>query len=261
MAIQINDQKKYNEWLRNKLQILVYKLDNSADTTISKNGEAAFLHNVCSDQLFKDEFVVFDIGGNLGDYTDHILSERKSGPTKIHIFEPQSFCVEKLQKRFHQNKNVHINHFGLSDKNSSSTIFKNQPGSGLASLYKRNLDYYNLNMAETEPVLLKRGDDYCTEHKIGHINLMKVDVEGHELSVFSGFGEFFTTDNIDLVQFEYGGANLDSKSSLLELFEFFTKKGFLLTKIMRSGLEKRSYHPRLENFVYQNWVAVSPRLI
>jgi hypothetical protein len=112
-----------------------------------------------------------------------------------------------------------------------------------------------------ETVTLKAGAEYVSRNSIKKINLMKVDVEGHEVKVLNGFGDFLSPENIDFIQFEYGGANLDSHSSLMEIHGLLTKKGFILCKMMRTSLEIRPYHERLENFMYQNWVAVNPSIV
>jgi len=38
---------------------------------------------------------------------------------------------------------------------------------------------------------------YIDQKEIPHIDLLKVDVEGHELSVFEGFGKYLSGDFID----------------------------------------------------------------
>jgi hypothetical protein len=123
------------------------------------------------------------------------------------------------------------------------------------------MNFYNVSLYHTEQVSLKTAWEYIQEKDIQKINFIKIDIEGHELKAFDGFSDFLKPENIDYIQFEYGGANLDSHSSLLEIHEFLTKKGFVLCKMMRTSLQIQPYHPRLENFMYQNWVAVSPKVI
>jgi FkbM family methyltransferase len=247
-------------WITKTIQRIIYKLDNSGDTNILKNGELYFIKNVCLEA--SDNFVFFDIGGNYGEYTELILRYLNSKAYSVHIFEPQSTCVKKLKEKFFSNSFIKINPFGLSEKDCSGTIYRNTDGSGLASLYQRDLKHYNIPMNDAEEITLKKSLDYVREENINHINFMKIDVEGHEVSVLKGFGEFLTPKNIDLIQFEYGGANLDSKTSLLDLFNLFHDKGFVLCKIMRNSLYRfEKYDPRFENYVYQNWVAVNPELL
>ena len=257
--MKITHQNKQKEWFIQKLHGLLYKLENTGNSDFKRNGEATFIKNI-SQFYFDKDFVFFDIGANQGEYTEMIL---ENSPKKIsaHLFEPQKSCVALLTKKFSGNESILINNFGLSDKDESVTLYKNTEQSGLASVYKRDLDYYQIDMNITETIQLKTGAKYVQEKNVSKINLLKVDVEGHEMKVFEGFGDFLNPSNIDFIQFEYGGANLDSHSSLLEIHNLLTRKGFMLCKIMHSSLEVRPYHPRLENFMYQNWVAVNPQII
>jgi hypothetical protein len=127
----------------------------------------------------------------------------------------------------------------------------------LASLYQRNLDSYGLTLHQSERVTLRRLDYYIETSNLQHINFIKVDIEGHELSALEGFGEYLNPEFIDYIQFEYGGANLDSHTSLMEIYNYLTAKGFHIAKVMPKGLEIREYHPDMENFNYSNYVAIS----
>ena len=146
--------------------------------------------------------------------------------------------------------------------NGGGVIYYNTQGSGLASLYQRNLKRHNIAELNTkEEIKTKRLDEYIEENDIMHIDFMKVDVEGHEMAVFEGMGKYLDSDFIDYIQFEYGGANLDSMTSLMNFYELFETKGFKLAKVMPSGLQLRNHETFLENFVYSNYVAISEELI
>jgi hypothetical protein len=62
---------------------------------------------------------------------------------------------------------------------------------------------------------------------------------------------------IKVIQFEYGGANLDSKTSLLDLYKLLESAGYMVCKVMRHHLELRPYNPTMENFQYSNYIALS----
>ncbi len=243
-----------------KIQGLVYRLDNTGNSNIKYNGELNFIKDVCEHYRGK-KWVFFDIGANKGEYTELILKYATSNMVQLHLFEPQKSCIELLNKKFSQHTDIRINKFGLSLESQHVILYKDKDQSGLASVYKRNLDYHNIKLNEVEKVTLQSASEYIKEQSINKINFIKIDIEGHELEALRGFGNFLKPENIDLVQFEYGGANLDSHTSLLELFNFFGESGFVLCKIMRNHLEIKTYHPSFENFIYQNWVAVNPELI
>ena len=259
MKPDIRYQSKLIEWLINKFLAVTYHLDNTGDSSFLTNGELFFVKML--GRLYQGEhFTCFEVGANIGEYTESILTFIPS-TQDVFLFEPQKSCFELLQKKFIDNEKVRLNNFGLSNEVGTMTLYKDHEGSGLASLYRRNLEHYHMSMKEEEVVSLNRADEYIKNNNISHINLIKIDVEGHEISALDGFGSFLDSKNVDYVQFEYGGANLDSHTSLMELFVYFKSRGFVVCKVMPTYLKRIEYVPRLENFMYQNYVAVSANML
>ena len=90
------------------------------------------------------------------------------------------------------------------------------------------------------------------------IDLMKVDVEGHELEVFKGAVGMLAQGKIKRIQFEYGGCNIDSRVLLKNLFDFLVPYGYTFYKVFPRELRRvPRYDQRLENFQYQNWVVMA----
>jgi hypothetical protein len=54
---------------------------------------------------------------------------------------------------------------------------------------------------------------------------MKIDTEGFELDVLQGFGDYLT-NNVKIIQFEYGGTYLDKNIKLCDVISYLTAKGF-----------------------------------
>lgn len=258
--MKIKKQNKLKEKIIKKIIGLTYRLDNSANSFFNKNGEENFLNQFIDFTKMKTP-VIFDVGANVGNYSEILTKRLNEGKYFIHLFEPQKNCFFDLQKKFSKNKQVNLNNFGLSKIEEIATIYKNDDKSGLASLYKRSLDFYDLKMDVEEKIDLKRADNYIQLNNIKHINLLKIDVEGHELETLAGFGEYLNADFIDFIQFEYGGANLDSHTSLLDFYNLLLPLGFKIAKVMPKYLELRDYDPRLDNFVYSNYVAVNTKFI
>lgn len=252
-------KNKFREKLIGKILGLTYRLDNSANGIYEKNGEGDFINQFVN-QSKKLSPIIFDVGANIGEYSEMLVDKLEGSEYTIHLFEPQKSCNDDLKQKFSHNSKVIQNNFGLSDKEGVVTIYKNSEKSALTSLYKRNLEFYDLKMNIEEEITLKRADQYIKSNNISHINLLKVDVEGHELDAFAGFGEYLNSDFIDFIQFEYGGANLDSHTTLMDFYELLNSKGFKICKILPNHLEYREYNPRFENFIYQNYVAVSSKM-
>jgi FkbM family methyltransferase len=239
-------------------------IENNGISDFEKNGEKAFITSLFDNFSKKkeNERVIFDVGGNVGDYSQILteLSSSKKIKTIIHIFEPTKACFEVLSSKFSCQK-VILNNVGLSNTPADVLIFYDNEKSGLASLYKRNLTHYNMQMSLSETVRVVAASDYIEQNHINHIDFVKIDIEGHELEAFKGFGDYLSGGFIDFIQFEYGGSNLDSRTSLMELFSYLENRGFLVSKVMPKGLEIRSYKLYMENYNYANYVAISKKVI
>ena len=238
------------------------RLDNSANCNFNKNGEQNFIQELFEELKTKTQITLFDIGGNVGDYTQMLFNQVKdiTQNVTIHVFEPTQYCFDKLSNRF-DDKRVVLNKAACSNSTGGGVIYYDSQGSGLASMYQRNLKLHNIELSMKEEIKTKRLDEYIEENDIMHIDFMKVDVEGHEMCIFEGMGRYLNSDFVDYIQFEYGGTNLDSMTSLMNFYELFEAKGFRLAKVMPDGLQIRDYETFLENFVYSNYVAISERLI
>jgi FkbM family methyltransferase len=239
------------------LRMLRY-IENENNTNFETNGEKVFIENLFG-FLKNEEIVCFDVGANTGTYTQLLLQRRKN--VVVHVFEPTVSCFQVLTEKFCQNFSVFLNNKAVSNNNGEVEIFYDKQKSGLASLYKRNLDFLSIEMNASEIVDTIRLDSYIEEKHVQHIHLLKMDIEGHEQVALEGLGKYLDAKFIDFIQFEYGGANLDSCTSLLGLATLLKQRGFVLAKVMPKGLEIRSYQPWMENFQYSNYVAISQNII
>lgn len=242
---------------------VVNKIENNNNTDFSTNGEKLFLKNLISECNSKEKTIIFDVGANIGSYTETVKSVATSSniALEVHLFEPTQSCFSGLKKLFEEEGNIVLNNFGLSDEKGKRTIYYDFEKSGLASLYNRNLDAYGLALNNQEEIKLETLNNYITSKKITHIKLLKIDIEGHELSALIGMDKFLSADFVDYIQFEYGGANLDSRTNLMQIYELLESRGFQIAKIMPSGLQIRNYSPYMDNFNNANYVAVSERLL
>jgi hypothetical protein len=93
-------------------------------------------------------------------------------------------------------------------------------------------------------------------HQVKKIDLLKIDTEGHELSVLKSAGRFLDPQYINIIQFEYGGTYLDARIYLKDMYTLLQSKGYEIYKIYPGKLTRRDYHPVMENFQYANYVAM-----
>lgn len=233
-------------------------LENNNNADFYANGENDFLKSFLKE--FKDsEVTLFDVGANVGNYTEMLLKycQQYNIKYRIHIFEPVAKSVEVLKSKFATNSNIVINPFGLSDENKSADIFYDREGSTLASLYQRELSQANIYLNQKETIQLVTLESYVYQHNISKIDFLKIDVEGHEIPAFTGMGKYLNADFLRAIQFEYGGANIDSKTFLKNIYELLQPRGYQICKVKKHYLELRKYDVRMENFAYANYVAIN----
>ncbi len=231
----------------------VDRYNGENNDNIRTNGEQRFLRSVLPQCL-----TVFDVGANVGDWTTMALAINPS--LQIHCFEPSIVTFQLLQARV---KAV-CNNFGLGSAPGEGTLWTFADGAGINSLYRRQGLQDGWGLAEqqqVETVRLDTLDAYCQRIGVQMIDLMKVDVEGHELEVFKGAVGMLSQRKIRRIQFEYGGCNIDSRVFLKDLFGFLASYKYSLHKVYPGELRRvPRYVQRLENFQYQNWVALSPEI-
>lgn len=240
------------------------KLSNSNNADISSNGELRFIREYLSSLTNQQEpYTFFDIGANKGEYTSLLiqLMKNKSSTYVVHMFEPVEASYQNILKNIQDQEHIILNKIGASDNAGTLDIYYNKVGSPLASLYQRDIEEYNITLNQHEKINLIRLDNYIQEKNVKHIHLLKIDVEGHEIAAFNGLGDFLTSSFIDVIQFEYGGANIDSRTYLKDFFKLFESKGFKLFKIQKNSLEPTSYRAVLENFKHSNFIAISNRMV
>lgn len=203
--------------------------------------------------------LVIDIGGNIGNYTAEI--ERYSPTCEVHVFEPSSVNIKKLNQRFAKNQKIVILPEAVSDFAGEATLFSDEPGSGLGSLSQRNLDHLGIDFKFKEPVKVSCLEKYWTESLDGRIiDLVKIDIEGYELAALRGFGN--SINSIRVIQFEFGGCNIDTRTYFQDFWLFFTKNDFDLYRITPLGKQRiENYNERDEYFSTTNYLAVNKCLI
>ena len=222
-----------------------------------RNGEYRFLRS-----FVKNGMVVLDVGCNVGDYSQFIL-DLVGRDIEIHCFEPVRITFVSLQQRFdglHQRQNIHLNNLGLSNKQEEAKIKIYGATAGVNSLYERRsaIDTHpELSNFSEETILLTTLDTYLADRRIGHVDLLKIDVEGHELKVLEGATSTIEKGRVSVIHFEYGSCFLDSGAKLEQIYGLLSRNGYEFFRLLPYGkIRVKEFHSRLENYKYSNWVAM-----
>jgi len=203
--------------------------------------------------LGRKPYLAVDVGGNKGEHTQSLIAANSQ--IEVHVFEPSRTNIEHLNRRFGNHHNISIHGFGLGSQDQGGTLYADADGSGMASLTKRNLDHFGIDFDHSESVQIRRFDEYwesVLDKRI--IDLVKIDVEGHELEVLNGFGNAISSVNI--LQFEFGGCNIDTRSYFRDFWYFFKERKFEIFRITPFGISAvKKYNEMDECFVTTNFLA------
>jgi len=222
---------------------------------VNDGGEVAVIQNLAA-RFNNEKLVIFDVGANIGQYQKMILEHLKSKSFQVYSFEPSEYTFSVLNSEQKPNvKNVNI---GFGSKNEQLTLYRTGKGSPLSSLYqKTSIDYYKVEMKESETVNIDTIDGYCEKESIPHIHFLKMDIEGHEIAALDGAKNMIKNNKIDIIQFEFGPPNIDSKTYLRDFF--LRLENYTIYRIVKNGLVEIKYSEREEVFLPVNYLAVAKK--
>jgi len=241
-----------------KLSLIAMNIGGGSSFSQSGEKQALeFIRKRLVEFKLKDPWVIFDVGANVGGYSKMVIQALKPAghPFKIYAFEPARETFNVLQSSLSNSSEVILNSYALGENSGTAELYSDSALSGLASFYNRDLAYIDSALDSRETVKIKRLDEFCLENSIEQIDFLKMDVEGHELAVLTGAGKMLTNKKIRFLQFEFGGANIDSRSYFKD-FYYLLSPNYKIYRILRSGLyEIKNYKEIYEVFITTNFLA------
>jgi FkbM family methyltransferase len=222
---------------------------------LSTTGESWFLDRIAE---FNPSLCV-DVGANVGNYSQALI---KSTSAVVFAFEPLPGAFEKLS-RLHRQFPSRIRTFAtaLSNVTGTATLHFGEEDSELASLNSEvnQIDYVGKSNTSQMEVRLDKLDSYLEEMRLvsDEIDLLKIDVEGHEWEVLEGAKRTLSELRPKFVQLEFNyhqlfrGHSLMSLAALLPNYRVFQ----LLPK--KAGVVERDAKDPLANiYSYSNYIFV-----
>lgn len=200
---------------------------------------------------------IIDGGANRGQFLSVIGRDLCDMHPQIHCFEPTEVAFSVLKTAtIPEGITVFFRQCGLSNESRKATLYSEAPGSKMSSLYER--EFNDLLFDHYEDVSLTTIDQYSNENSIKEIDLLKMDIEGHELSALMGAKNMLNSSSIKSIMFEFGSPNIDSRVYFRDLYNFVINHGLEVYRILPSSrlLRISEYSYNLERYRTSNYLAI-----
>jgi FkbM family methyltransferase len=163
--------------------------------------------------------VAIDVGANLG-AVSYLLAAKSN---MVISFEPHPGTFSELSRNIELNNlsNLTTEQLACSDRAGHSKMYLNKYH-GHSSL---NIRPDLKNEIEIRTIRL---DEYLESKAIEKIDLLKIDVEGHELSVINGLGKYLNPDVCKVVIWEHSQFADKSSNNSERIFKTFVNAGYKL---------------------------------
>ena len=208
--------------------------------------------------LNEPRLVVFDVGANVGDWSLSLVNQL-TDPTMreaadLYVFEPVPSTFEFLKNRLGSESPVlHYEPVALSSETGESVIYVSAPNAGTNSLHASS------QSGDEQQIAINKvtATDFCKNHKIEKVHLLKCDTEGHDMEVIRGALPLLADERISILQFEYNHRWIYARNFLRDVFISIEKLPYTLAMLQPDQLWIFSeWHPELERFFEGNYVLI-----
>jgi FkbM family methyltransferase len=143
--------------------------------------------------------VIFDIGANFGIYSLAALASHQEAI--VHAFEPTPELASNLRETAKLNRltTLFVHEVAVSSRHGQGDLHRVDGGGT-----NEGMNYIRLPTGELgdECVRMICLDDFCKEHSISGVDLLKVDVQGHEHLVLRGAKELINRGAVGTIYME-----------------------------------------------------------
>jgi FkbM family methyltransferase len=256
VLINLSGNRLMQRGLERTVSVSQYLMGIGSGSSVQLSGEQAIF--AILRQTFSPPYCIFDVGANQGQFLGMALRHVAAHGLVIHCFEPGCETFKILRESARGDDRVKLSNIALGRECGEGILHFDRAGSGLASLTPRRLEHFDIDFSQSETVGIGTVDTYCAANSVSRINLLKMDIEGHELDALHGARRMFDAKSIDMVSFEFGGCNIDTRTFFRDFWYFFQEVKMKIRRITPSGYlhPVESYKEIYEQFRTTNFVAI-----
>lgn len=233
---------RFTKFIKVIQQLLSYLEGKGVASDFRLSGEIPALASVLPSRP-----IIFDVGANNGEWS--VLLANKLDNAEFYLFECAPICLQEIEFRLPRIPNNHLVTVAVSNSDGFVSLMTPLRGSGLASIHEREDVSINKETYEKIEVPCIKLDTYINENKINHVDLLKMDIEGHELMAIQGAMDAISDRKIQNIMFEFGSANVNSRTYFRDFWKLLNDK-YDIYRIMPNGSLYRlyKYEDELEYF-------------
>lgn len=198
--------------------------------------------------------VVLDVGAYRGDYAAGAL--KANANSKVFSFEPHPVSYQKLKKRSRDLGFVAVN-IGCSDRDGTLKLFDiaEESRSFRTTAYQEAIEKMLDRKSVCYEVPTTSLDSFCRQADISHIDLLKIDAEGHEINILEGASTLLKDKKVHAIQFEFNELSIYAGKHFKDFVDQLPDYMFFIL-LPDGAVPLGAYNPlEHENYVYQNIVA------
>lgn len=171
--------------------------------------------------------LAIDVGANLGAVSYLLASKSET----VISFEPNQETYSELNRNLCLNSisNVVTEQLACSDKSGNSIMFMNDYH-GHSSLNMRS------DLKSKIEVKTIRLDDYLESKSVRKIDILKIDVEGHEYSVMLGMGRYLNPDLCNAIIWEHSQFANKSQNNSAAICNMLIAAGYKLQDLRGNSI-------------------------
>jgi FkbM family methyltransferase len=215
-----NGEEIYRHEMRLK-KPLVYKpvIDITNTEPIFANYNEFFVDKIYSHLDIHNLNTVFDVGANVGLWTEWVL---RQNTTRVFCFEPNRVALEVLNRLHGDKENVTIINKAVDSEIKTIPFFYSDSNS-LISATQQHGELHNSYDVQTVTL-----PSVISEYGIDHIDLIKMDIEGAEFTLFESFDDsIYDITDAFLVEFHAFYYN-DGKEREDRIISTLESKGYFI---------------------------------
>jgi FkbM family methyltransferase len=208
--------------------------------------------------------LIFDLGGNEGQSIRHFLKDFRE--PSIVSFEPGRKNLELLKKKFGAHPRVRIVPAAAGEKDGQGelNVYEHSEMNSLLPLEPglESVDA-DLQVVAREPVTIRSLDSFAAENNLNHIDILKIDCQGSELSILRGAKRLLTEERVKCLYLEVLFKPLyQTQAGLGDYVRFLEPHGFDLTGFYKPALRGTAlFHCDVLFTRREGPAAVSPTLL